>query len=186
MNKRKTIIYNDVQKLIAHHGTRDPRTILEERNVTLIPFKENTKLLGMYKIFLRNKFVFYNPHIDERILNMVLAHELGHDFYHQELASKDNAMMEYELFNITTSTELEANLFAAHLLIDDEELMEYIQDGKSYEELASIFNVNINLMVFKLNEMYKMGYPINQLSLSCDPQFFSKIDGKDKKNHEVY
>lgn len=185
MNERKTAIYSDVKKLIAHHGTRNPRTILEERNVTLIAFKESTKLLGMYKVFKRNKFVFYNPYVDERILNMVLAHELGHDFYHYDLAKEEN-IVEYELFDITNSTELEANLFASHLLIDEDELMEYIQEGKCYEELASIFNVNINLMFFKLNEMYRMGYSINQLSVVCDSKFFQDIDGTDKTNHEIY
>lgn len=185
MNQKQNLIYNDVQKLIAHHGTRDPRTILQERNVTLIPFKEKTKLLGMYKVILRNKFVFFNPFIDERILNMVFAHELGHDIYHYDLA-KNEEMIEYELFNITSSTELEANLFASHLLIDDNELIEYIQEGKCYEELASIFNVNINLMFFKLNEMYRMGYPINRLDVCYDSKFFSEIDGTDKSNHELF
>lgn len=185
MNERKTAIYNDVQKLIARHGTRNPRTILEERNVKLIPFDSNTKLLGMYKVFKRNKFVFYNPYVDDRILNMVLAHELGHDIYHYNLA-KENNIVEYELFNITNSTELEANLFASHLLIDEDELMEYIREGKCYEDLASTFNVNINLMVFKLNEMYRMGYPINRLDVNCDSQFFTEIDGTDEANHEIY
>ena len=59
MNQKRSLIYNDVQKLIAHHGTRDPRTILKERNVTLIPFSKKTKLLGIYKVILRNKFVFF-------------------------------------------------------------------------------------------------------------------------------
>ncbi|MGF3076888.1 ImmA/IrrE family metallo-endopeptidase [Facklamia sp. P12955] len=185
MNKQRKTIYKDVKKLIAHHGTRDPRTILEERKVTLIPFKENTKLLGMYKVILRNKFVFYNPFIDKRILNMVLAHELGHDIYHYDLA-KNKEIIEYELFNITSTTELEANLFASHLLIDEDELIEHIKEGRCYEELASIFNVNINLMFFKLNEMYRMGYPINRLSIPCDSKFFTDIDGTDKSNHEIY
>ena len=90
------------------------------------------------------------------------------------------------LFNITSSTELVANLFASHLLISDDELIEYIQEGKCYEELASIFNVNINLMFFKLNEMYRMGYPINRLDVCYDSKFFSEIDGTDKSNHELF
>ena len=54
MNQKRNLIYNDVQKLIAHHGTRDPRTILQERNVTLIPFKEMTRYeIGSYK-FMKN------------------------------------------------------------------------------------------------------------------------------------
>ena len=38
-------IYNETLDLINHHKTRDPRQILEERNVHLIAFKKNTKLL---------------------------------------------------------------------------------------------------------------------------------------------
>jgi len=186
VKRNRAAIHHDVKKLIAHHGTRDPRAILKERKVKLIAFQENTKLLGMYKIVLRNRFVFYNPYIDERILRMVFAHELGHDLYHQDLAREENSMMEYQLFDITTSTEFEANLFASHLLIDEGELMGYIREGKCYEELAGIFNVNINLMVFKLNEMYRLGYPIHQLDVSYDSRFFTTIDGSNEKNFECY
>ena len=94
-----------------------------------------------------------------------------HAIYHYKLAKYDE-MIEYEIFNMTTSTELEANLFAFHLLIDDDELMEYIREGKCYEELASIFNVNRNLMFFKLNEMYRMGCPINRLNVTSNSNFF--------------
>lgn len=185
MKSKKSAIHTDVKNLIEKHQTRDPRLILKERNVKLIPFEKNTKLLGMYKVILRNRFVFYNPWIDDRLLNMVLAHELGHDYYHQELA-QNSEIIEYELFNITNSTELEANIFASHLLIDDDELMAYIREGKDYETLSHIFNVNINMMIFKLNEMYRMGYPINKLDIGYDNKFFTQIDGNDESNHEIY
>ena len=60
-------IYEDVLDLIKTHGSRDPREILEERGVHLIPFKEDTKLLGMYKIILDSRFVLYNHNVDYRI-----------------------------------------------------------------------------------------------------------------------
>lgn len=41
-------------------------------------------------------------------------------------------------------------------------------------------------MFFKLNEMYRMGYSINKLDVCCDNKFFSKIDGMDEKNHEIF
>lgn len=52
--------------------------------------------------------------------------------------------------------KLEANLFASHGLIDDDELTKYIKEDKYYNELTIIFNVIIN--IFKLNEMYHIGY----------------------------
>lgn len=176
-------IYEDALDLIKIHGTRDPRSILEERGVHLIPFKEDTKLLGMYKIILESRFVFYNPNVDYRILNMVFAHELGHDIYHQANAKK--TLVEYEIFDIKSEMEIEANIFAAHLLLDEKKLMEDIVEGYTYNELASMHDVNVNLMIFKLNEMHRMGMPIRREDPN-QADFFRQIDGKDYKNLRSY
>ena len=176
-------IYEDALDLIKIPGTRDPRSILEERGVHLIPFKEDTKLLGMYKIILESRFVFYNPNVDYRILNMVFAHELGHDIYHQANAKK--TLVEYEIFDIKSEMEIEANIFAAHLLLDEKKLMEDIVEGYTYNELASMHDVNVNLMIFKLNEMHRMGMPIRREDPN-QADFFRQIDGKDYKNLRSY
>ena len=70
--------------------------------------------------------------------------------------------------------EIEANIFAAHLLLDEKEVFEYIKRGFSYEELAKIFSVNINMMIFKLNEMQRQGYNFN-LSEYPDSTFFKSL-----------
>ena len=161
-------IFDDVKKLIKKYDSRNPKEILIQRGVNIIAFKENTKLLGMYKIIKRNSFVFYNPFVDKRIQNMVFAHELGHDLYHKDMAKNEN-LIEYELFDINSEMELCANIFAAHLLLDEKEL---------------IYNVNVNLMIFKLNEMHRMGMNIKKEE--ADPNFFKDINGKDIRNHDIY
>lgn len=176
-------IYEDVKKLIKKYDSRDPREILIQRGVNIIAFKENTKLLGMYKIIKRNSFVFYNPFVDKRIQNMVFAHELGHDLYHREMAKNEN-LIEYELFDINSEMELCANIFAAHLLLDEKQLLNDIKEGYTYNQLASIYNVNVNLMIFKLNEMHRMG--INIRKEEADSRFFRDINGKDMRNHDIY
>lgn len=166
-------IYKDVQNLIKKHETRDPKQILKERKVKLIAFNANTKLLGMYKIIKRNSFVFYNPYVDQRIQNMVFAHELGHDIYHKEVA-KDLELLEYELFDINSEMEIEANIFAAHLLLDEKEILEDLKKGYNYQQMASLYNVNVNLMIFKLNEMQRLGLPIKSMGYA-DAKFFKNI-----------
>ena len=169
-------IYTDVKNLIIEYKTRDPKEILEGRGVFLIPFEKPTKLLGMYKVIKRNRFVFYNPYVDERIINMVLAHELGHDLYHKEEAKLGSA--EYELFDITSEMEIQANIFASHLLIDENKLIDDIKEGYTYNQLASLYNVNVNLMIFKLNEMHRIGMPIGKNDRNS--KFFTDIDGNDE------
>ena len=169
-------IYADSQNLIEKYKTRDPKEILEGRGVFIIPFTSPTTILGMYKIIMRNRFVFYNPFVDERIINMVLAHELGHDIYHKKEAK--DGVAEYELFDINTEMEIEANIFAAHLLLDENKKKEEKKKGYTYQQLASLYDVNVNLMIFKLNEMHRMGLPVNKNI--ADSKFFTKIDGRDE------
>lgn len=176
-------IHEKVQQLVEYHGTRDPKQILIDRGVKLVAFQDKTKLLGLYKVILRNRIVFYNPYVNEIILRMVLAHELGHDFFHKEEAKKKE-LMEHSLLDINSGMEYEANIFAAHLLIDDEKLMEEIKYGRSYDELANMFRVNLDLLSLKMKEMHAMGYPVKRLDLNSDRKFFAQIDGKDKNNFE--
>ncbi|MGO3017611.1 MAG: ImmA/IrrE family metallo-endopeptidase [Anaerococcus sp.] len=167
-------IFKDSQRIIETYGTRNPRDILEGRNVKIIPFSTDTKILGMFKIIKRNSFVFYNPYVDKRIQNMVFAHELGHEIYHKNMAKNSN-LMEYELFDINSEMELEANIFACHLLINEDELLEDLKQGYTYNQLASLYNVNVNLMIFKLNEMHRMGLPIKKES-PADSKFFNNLE----------
>ena len=170
-------IYQDAQSLIKKYKTRDPREILENRGVFILPFSDRTKLLGMYKVIKRNRFVFYNPYVGDPIINMVLAHELGHDFYHRNQIKHGAA--EYQLFDIKTDMEIEANIFAAHLLLDEDKLIDDIKQGYTYNELASLYDVNANLMIFKLNEMHRMGLPIRKNETNSN--FFTDIDGNDER-----
>ena len=168
-------IYKKAREVIDTYKSRDPKDILERRGVHLIAFKSNTRLLGMYKIIKGVSFVFYNPFVDERIQNMVFAHELGHHIFHEDAAAND--LIEYELFDINSEMELEANIFSAHFLLDEEAVYAMARAGYSYMDMARAFSVDVNLMIFKLNEMQRMGYDLPALE-AADNDFFRKIDGR--------
>ena len=53
--------------------------------------------------------------------------------------------MEFELFNITNSTEYEANLFAANLLLDDQSIESLIRDGFDIVQIARSLGTNVKL-----------------------------------------
>ena len=103
---------------------------------------------------------------------MVLAHEIGHDRFHKEYAQ--TGLQEYQIFDMCSSTEYDANAFAAHLLIDTEEIIEFIRSGQ-YDlwGIASSLNVNINLVLIKMQELNRMGYNI-PIPIDHNPKFFNK------------
>ena len=89
---------------------------------------------------------------------MTCAHELGHLLLHKEALTKRDYLVEMEIFDITDVRELEANQFAANILIDDEELLELLKEGYDVVRIASLLNVNVNTLMVKLLTMNKTGH----------------------------
>ena len=174
MDSKNTLIYNRVKDIVHKFDTNDPFRIAEESNIKIKYLDNANNLLGMYTIIQRNRFIFLNSNMEEYMMRMVLAHELGHDTFHRHL-TKNSPFQEYEIFNITSQLEYEANIFAAHLLLDEDQIVELINEEYTDVEIASILNVNINLLVFKMNEMNRYGTNYN-LRHPPKGNFFIKIN----------
>ena len=145
------------QYLIEKFGTRDPFEIAERLGyyVKLINTK---KQKGFCKILLSNYFIFINANMSPQMQRMTCAHELGHLLLHRDALRSQIFLAEMELFNITDRRELEANQFAASLLIDDEELLQILQEGNDVVTAASMMDVNVNMLMVKLLTMNRNGH----------------------------
>lgn len=144
-------IYKKANNLVQLHGTRDTIRLAEYSGVDVIWRDNFSNLLGMYVCRWRRRAMFLNSRMDEYLAKMVA----GHDVYHRELA-KGEGMKEFELFRMQSATEYEANAFAAHLLIDTDECMEYVRNDYDVVQLAREMNSEINLMLIMLRCIYRM------------------------------
>jgi Zn-dependent peptidase ImmA (M78 family) len=172
-------IYRKANQLVRTHGTRDPVQIARARGIDVIPVGDFHDLLGMYIYRWKHRAIFLNDRMDDCLTRMVCAHELGHDIYHRDLA-RGQGIREFELFRMQNSTEYEANVFAAHLLLDTEECLEYVRDGYDVVGIAKMMNSEINLMLIKLQELIRLGY---DLRLPIEPRgdFFREIRADGEK-----
>lgn len=118
------------------------------------------QLKGMYAIIAKRRCIFINAKLCEEDYNLVLAHELGHDQLHRSNVGIQD-LMEYTLFQLNNEQEYEANLFAAHLLLREEELLPYVKEGFDLQSLAQMFKVDARLLLMKLHAMKKKGYPFH-------------------------
>jgi len=159
MAKLKTI-YDHVNALARKHATRDPLQLAELLGIHIYYIPEFTSLLGMYTIVNQRRAILLNSNLDERLLRLVVSHEIGHDRLHRHL-TKQCAFKEFQVIDVTTRPEYEANVFAAHLLIEDEALFSLIKEGYDVLQLASMLDVNVNLLLIKLNEMNRNGADYN-------------------------
>jgi len=88
------------------------------------------------------------------------AHELGHDRLHKEIAML-KGFQEIELFDMERPSEYEANVFAAELLIDENELLElFNDDNKSFFDVARELYIPAALLDFKFRVLKHKGYRI--------------------------
>ncbi len=144
-------IYDRVQALVKKYGTRDPEALLSLLHIHLQYMGATKSLLGMYKVILRQRFIFLPENVGS-LKNVVLAHELGHDQLHRQQCLRGAAFHENRLWTPVNQYEMEANIFAAHLLISDQEALEWLQAAWEGREPEA----DGNLLQLKWSEMAKM------------------------------
>lgn len=96
-------------------------------------------------MFLKNhKCIFLNEDLEEHERTLVMAHELAHSIMHR----KENCyFIRNKTLLLTSKIEIEANMFAAELLISDDLIYEYPGVGKS--QIARIVGYDERIMEFK-------------------------------------
>ena len=149
-------IYDKVNRLIKKHKTRDPSELIPAMNIKLEYLHDAKHLLGMYTVIQRNRFIFISDNVGKN-KNTILAHELGHDQLHRDHCKDGAFFQENKLFNPTNKLETQASIFAAHLLISDEDILNNLGEESCDYGLAAELGVDINLLNLKISEMAKMG-----------------------------
>lgn len=137
-----------VKKLIKKYNTSNPFELASCLNVLIFETNLNNTL-GMYKYINKNKAIFINNKLTDEVKKFVLAHEIGHAVLH----TKNNCFyLKHNTFIKTNYFEIEANKFAAALLIPDEDLNSCIENNFTIEQTASYFQVPVELVKYKLNK----------------------------------
>lgn len=132
MNKKVSKL---VAFLMRKYKTNDPGVLADYLNVTIIRMPLEDMVAGFYKMIKRRKYIFLNTDIDnESFMRVVLAHELGHAIMHP----KENcAFLKNHTLFLSSKLEIEANTFAAYLLISDRDINEYMVERQYTTDMMS-------------------------------------------------
>lgn len=136
-----------VKHLKEKYGTRNPEKIARGCDIEILRKPYNLGTKGYFIKSLRSKYIIVNSCLNIQYQDIVLAHELGHALMHS--AQDVYFIREYTLFPIGRY-EIEANKFAAELLIDDDE----IRNDWSIPEISRWLGVPEELVKYKIN-VYK-------------------------------
>ncbi|MCF6095421.1 ImmA/IrrE family metallo-endopeptidase [Thermovorax subterraneus] len=110
---KKTVLY-----FIRKCNTRNPFVIADYNDIVVVQ-RPLGNIYRFYKYIKRNKVIFINKSLSSTQKNVICAHELGHAILHRKLNC--TFLRNYTLYSINRF-EIEANKFAAELIIDEEEI----------------------------------------------------------------
>lgn len=116
-------------------------------------------LKGFYLFENGVRYIVINESLDEVTKAVVCAHELGHDMLHRELS--EGGIRENTLFLSSNKTEREANLFAAEILISDDDILGEAAVYNSIDSLCAAIGFPKGIVDFKLEILNFKGYHFN-------------------------
>ncbi len=185
--------------LIKKAGSRDPFVIADMLEIPVhhVDRKESS-LPGLTAMVLNRPSIFINDAYFENLLQrqrhyteenalddirQVCAHELGHSCCHRE-ELKMAPIKEYEIFNVRTPMEAEANKFAAGILIDRKQMLELLNSQMTILQVAAQMHVNVNLLIYRIEILREDGFVFNELPYLPKNNFIGHIHGSRSEEWE--
>ena len=144
--------------VVKEHDTRSGTALAEALDMTIIEtsFKEQK---GVYICIEDLPYIILNQDLSDEMRNIVILHEIGHHLLHREMA---NTFHETNLFDMSChNMEYEANLFAAQVMLPDNETIEYIKSGYTISQIAAVMNSDVNLVAMKATDLKRRGLELN-------------------------
>lgn len=138
-----------------------PYALCEKAKILLNPVNCGTQegcIKGFYQRILRIKHITYNADLPDEILRQVLWHEIGHAFLHSNERCFDTSFL-----NSRETKELQANLFAAEIQVDDDCVQEALMVGSTFERAARELDIPEEILDFKLRMMVYRGYRLPEV-----------------------
>lgn len=143
----KNYIKNEVKRLIKKYGTNNPFEIAHGENIIIL-YENLGSINGYYNKFVRQKFIHINENLNTEKQFLTCTHELGHARIHPN--SNTPFFRENSYYSIN-KLEKQANFFSAELLINENKIDKCMLSLYSIEQLASIYNVPVELIKLKLS-----------------------------------
>ena len=137
----------DIKKLVQYYinkfDTRNPFELAEYLNVEVMTGPLGGRA-GCYMFIKNHKCIFLNEDLEDHERILVMAHELAHSIMHR----KENCyFIRNRTLMLTSKIEIEANTFAAELLIPDEIIMD--NPGLTKAQIACLAGYDERIMEFK-------------------------------------
>ena len=158
-------------KVVRESDSRNPTKIARLNGILIRTVDDWEEQSGAYIEMMRQPIIYVAGRLDSVKKAIVIAHELGHHFLHRKEASQAGGFREFKIFDMALNRmEYEANIFAAQLILPDDEVMDYVYQGYDVSQIARAMNSDINLVALKVSSYIKEGLPFREQE--CRNKFY--------------
>ena len=170
-------IVKAVEKLKKRYCENDPFRLCEAMGIKLIYASLGAEADAIKGFFFENrriKTITINADLPYTLQKLILCHELGHAMLHRK--NGIYAFHDFGIFDVSGHLEQEANIFAAELLLDDEEILQELDSGMTFFQTAANLDVPVEVLDFKLHVMKWKGYDLKESPVAAPNNFLADIE----------
>lgn len=176
-------ICREVSKLKQKYSEGNPFELTRAMGilVTFEPMgsqKEDCK--GFFLTQSRKKIITINSALPKSLQRIICIHEVGHAVLHAKRLGVC-AFHDFSLFEDTSRAEYEANMFAAHYLLDDDVVLDLLNEDCFFFAAAAKLCVPAELLDFKFRILKNRGYKLES-PFVADSGFLKNVQVPDEDN----
>lgn len=134
-----------VEKIRKKYGTSNPYQIAKDMKILLL-YEDLGSINGYYNMVYRQKQVHINQFLDEHIMLLTVAHELGHAIMHPKA---NTPFLINNTFISVDKMEIEASKFAMELIISEDDLINYGEC--TIDQLSFVFGYDKELINLRIS-----------------------------------
>lgn len=166
-----------VEKLKDRYAEADPLKLCDALGIVTLfapmgGFPEACK--GFFLTQSRIRSITINSDLSDDFQRIICAHELGHAMLHRD-RSGINAFHDFSFFDGVDRLEYEANIFAAELLLPDDDVMKILNEDVSFFQAAAKLYVPAELLDFKFRALKWKGYKVIEPPTNATGNFLKKV-----------
>lgn len=179
-------ICSSVDALKRKYEETDPAQLCEQLGILIVYKSFGTApnaIKGFFVEKCRIKAIIVNDDLPDVIKRIIIAHELGHAVLHKD-AGRLSAFHEVALFDETSEQERDANLFAAELLLDDNDVFDVLNSDSTFYSAAAKLFIPMELLDFKFRCMKWKGYKLIEPPETVYNDFLKDIHIPKDANYE--
>ncbi len=154
-------IFDQAQRLRKRYKTSDPYELLDAMGAIVVKSNAYPRdgLRGYCTIMNKSKYVVINQKQPTEEQRVVAGHEAGHLILHSLELKAGAPMQDFDVYNVTSRLERQANFFAADFLINDDEVLDLMRSHDAdFFVVAKDLCIPAPFFAFKLYSMVNRGH----------------------------